>query len=186
MIARMNAPYKNHPVFLSLAAKICAERPDVEFLLVGDGPLRAELERQVEDLRIANRVRFVGDQRDIPGVLASLDVSVMPSSSESFSNVILESMAAGIPVVAARVGGNPELLDDGRGIMFAAGDDSDLLACVRRILSDRGMRSRIGEHARQFARANFTMERITKEYENLYVDLLARSKRYPKIQARHQ
>jgi len=173
LIARMNARYKNHSFFLKVAARLCAERRDVEFVLVGDGPLRNELVRQAEDLKIASRVLFLGDRRDIPEVLASLDVSVMPSSSESLSNVILESMAAGVPVVAARVGGNPELVDGDRGLLFSDGDELDLLACLRRFLSDAGLRIEIAKTARQFAQSNFTIESIAKQYQDLYVDLLS-------------
>ena len=106
MIARMNAQSKNHKMFLRAAARLCGRFPDVEFVLVGDGPLRPELEREAESLGLKAQVSFLGDRQDIPAVLASLDVCVLPSSSESLSNAILESMAAGVPVVASRVGGN--------------------------------------------------------------------------------
>ncbi len=115
MVARMNAHYKNHVGFLRVAAKINRAMPDVEFLLAGDGPLRPEFERQAQDLGLGSRVIFLGDRRDIPSVLASIDVAVLTSDSESLSNVILEAMAAGLPVVAYRVGGNGELVDVERG-----------------------------------------------------------------------
>src|SRR5579859_1398547 len=83
MIARMNAGYKNHSGFLRAAAQVAARYSDVEFVLVGDGPLRPDLERQAEQLGISHRVRFLGDQRDIPSILAGLDVSVVASDSES-------------------------------------------------------------------------------------------------------
>lgn len=104
MIARMNARYKNHHVFLRAAVRIHDKFPDVEFLLVGDGPLRSELEQEAEKLGLRDRVQFLGDRRDISALLASMDLSVVPSASESLSNVALESMAAGVPVVATRVG----------------------------------------------------------------------------------
>jgi L-malate glycosyltransferase len=184
MIARMNARYKNHDMFLRVAAQLCAEFSDLEFLLVGDGPLRSELERQAEDLRIADRVGFLGDRSDIPAILASLDVSVVPSASESLSNVILESMAAGLPVVAARVGGNVELLSEGRGIMFPAADESALRGCIGRLLADAGLRARIGEKAQPYARANFSIDHISRQYETLYAELLTRSKWHPKPRSR--
>ncbi len=105
MIARMNAVYKNQGRFLQAAARLTGKLSGVEFVLVGDGPLRADFERQAADLGLGSRVQFVGDRRDIPEILASLDVSVVPSTSESLSNVMLESMAAGVAVVATSVGG---------------------------------------------------------------------------------
>ena len=107
----------------------------------------------------------LGDQRDIPAVLASLDISVLPSESESLSNAILESMAAGVPVVASRVGGNPELVNEERGILFAPNSEENLAAAIRRLLLDEGRRSALGRNARAFAQAGFTaeqMEDITK------------------------
>jgi glycosyltransferase involved in cell wall biosynthesis len=89
MIARMNADYKNHRGFLRVAERLGARFPNAEFVLVGDGPMRPELERQAANLGIAGRVQFLGDRRDVTAVLASLDVSVVPSSSESLSNVML-------------------------------------------------------------------------------------------------
>ena len=97
MIARMNATYKNHCVFLRAAARVSRKFPNVEFVLAGDGPLRSELERQALELGLQGRVQFLGDRRDITAVLASMNVSVVPSASESLSNVMLESMAAGVP-----------------------------------------------------------------------------------------
>src|ERR1700688_2825496 len=106
MIARMKTNSKNHLGFLRAASRLHASFPDAEFLLAGDGPLRKELEAEATSLGIGDRALFLGDRRDVPSVLASLDLSVVPSDSESLSNVILESMAAGVPVVATRVGGN--------------------------------------------------------------------------------
>src|SRR5438874_6565791 len=113
MIARMNDRSKNHVVFLRAAARLAAKVECAEFVLVGDGPLRAELETVARDLELGSRVRFLGDRHDIREVLASLNITVLPSSSESSSNAIVESMAAGVPVVASDVGGNAELIQDG-------------------------------------------------------------------------
>jgi glycosyltransferase involved in cell wall biosynthesis len=173
IVARMNAAYKNHKVFLKAAARLSMKFPNAEFLLVGDGPLRPELEREAADRGIAGRVRFLGDRRDIAAVLASIDVSVMPSASESLSNAILESMAAGVPVVATGVGGNIELAGEGRGVLIAPNDDEDLAAGIERVLADPQFASAISRSAREFARANFTVERIRGQYRSLYGEALA-------------
>jgi glycosyltransferase involved in cell wall biosynthesis len=178
MIARMNAHYKNHAGFLRIAAQIHKRMPNAEFVLAGDGPLRPEIERQAADLGLAERVIFLGDRRDISAVLASIDVAVLTSDSESLSNVILEAMAAGLPVVAYNVGGNVELIDplakDQRGAPVAAGDESEFASAVLRLLSDTSLRRQQGENARRFVEENFSLGRILQRYEDLYTTLLKR------------
>ena len=110
MVARMNHRYKNHFGFLRIAAQIHKRMPNAEFVLVGDGPLRQELEKEAASLGLGASAIFLGDRQDMSAVLASLDVAVNTSDSESLSNVILEAMAAALPVVAYNVGGNSELL----------------------------------------------------------------------------
>lgn len=181
MIARMNTRAKNHTLFLQAASRLKDRFPHVEFVLAGDGPLRGELEQEAARLGVAEQVRFLGDQRDIPAVLASLDISVLPSESESLSNAILESMAAGVPVVASRVGGNPELVNEERGILFAPNSEENLAAAIRRLLLDEGRRSALGRNARAFAQAGFTAEQMGRHYEELYTKLLARKNWQPNL-----
>ena len=171
MVARMNAESKNHRIFLQAAAKLAARFPTIEFVLVGDGPLRAELEIEAKSLGIGDRTTFLGDRRDIPEVMASLDVTAVPSDSESLSNVILESMAAGVPVVATNVGGNPELVSDDRGILVPVRDVDALAVAIAQLLSNAEHRDRLGQNAKQFAVEHFSAESITREYERLYEEL---------------
>ena len=178
MIARMNASYKNHRVFLQAAARLSRKFPNVEFLLVGDGPLRPDLEHKAAELGLQGRVRFLGDRRDIAALLASMNMSVVPSASESLSNVMLESMAAGVPVVATDVGGNSELANDGRGVLVAPNDEEALEAGLGRVLADPEMRSAMSLRAREFAQANFSVERIRGQYCSLYAEVLASRNRH--------
>jgi L-malate glycosyltransferase len=173
MIARMNSVYKNQGGFLRAATRLAEKFPSVEFLLIGDGPLRPELERQAAGLGLQSRVRFLGDCRDIPAILASIDVSVVPSISESLSNVMLESMAAGVPVVATAVGGNVELGGDGRALLVSPNDEEALAAGLERVLADEELRRGMSYRARQFALENFGVERVREEYCKLYSDVLA-------------
>ncbi len=177
MIARMNAGYKNQGAFLRAAARVGQRFSNVEFLLVGDGPLRPALERGAAELGLQSRVRFLGDRRDIPAILSSIDVSVVPSASESLSNVILESMAAGVPVVATAVGGNNELGGGGRVLLVSPNDDEALAAGLERVLADEELRRRMSHQARQFAQEHFTVERIREQYCKLYADVLASQRR---------
>jgi glycosyltransferase involved in cell wall biosynthesis len=172
MVARMNAGYKNHSGFLRIAARIHQQLPDVEFLLAGDGPLRPDFEREARTLGLGNRVIFMGDRRDIPAVLASMDVAVLTSDSEGLSNVILEAMAAGLPVVAYNVGGNGELVNEERGALISAGDESGFAAAVQKLLNQSALREQQGANARRFAEGTFSLDRVRKSYEELYATLL--------------
>ena len=174
MVARMNAQYKNHAGFLRIASIVHKHLPTAEFLLIGDGPLRPELEKQAVALGIANKVLFLGDRRDISAILASLDLAVLTSDSESLSNVILEAMAARLPVIAYNVGGNSELINDQRGAIISAGNEKDFAAAIIRLLSDTSFRAKKGTNAHQFVEENFTLDHIRAQYEDLYLTLLDR------------
>ena len=174
MIARMNTRSKNHLAFLRAAARLRGSIPNLEFLLVGDGPLRRELELEAKSLGLSGQIFFLGDRRDIPAILASLDVSVLPSASESLSNVILESMAAGLPVVASRVGGNTELVGVDRGKVVEIDNDKALADAIGHLLGNAAMRAHLGRNAKRFVQTNFTLERMRKCHEELYADLLQR------------
>jgi L-malate glycosyltransferase len=174
MIARMNSPVKNHPLFLRAAARLVTAFPTLELVLVGDGPLRPSLERLAEQCCLGGRVRFLGDRRDIPAVLAALDVSVVPSFSESLSNAIVESMAAGVPVVATRVGGNPEVVRHGEtGLLVPVDDEEALVGAIEDLLSQPELRRKCGRQARELARARFGFDHVRGQFEQLYRDVLA-------------
>jgi L-malate glycosyltransferase len=174
MIARMNSPVKNHPLFLRAAARLATVFPTLEFVLIGDGPLRPSLERLAKQCGLGGRVRFLGDRRDIPAVLAALDVSVVPSFSESLSNAIVESMAAGVPVVATRVGGSPEVVRHGEtGLLVPLDDEDALVAAIEDLLSQPELRRKCGRQAKELARARFGFDHVRDQFEQLYRDVLA-------------
>jgi L-malate glycosyltransferase len=176
MIARMNNAVKNHPVFLRAAAKLLKQFPQTEFVLVGDGPLRPELEQMATELGIKDKVLFAGERHDIPAMLASIDVSVLVSSSESLSNVILESMAAGAPVATTDVGGNRELVHDGEtGRLVPPGDETKLVEALAGLVGDPILRAQYAARGKEFARANFHIDHVIQRYERLYLSLAHKS-----------
>ena len=175
MIARMNERAKNHALFLHAAAIVASQFPLAEFVLVGDGPFRKEWEELAEQLGIGRRSHFMGERHDITAILAALDVVVSPSRTESLSNAILEAMAAGRPVVATRVGGNPELVRDREtGLLVAPEDEASLANALVTVLSSPGLLREWGENARRIAYANFTLDQAREHFEQLYLDLLAK------------
>jgi glycosyltransferase involved in cell wall biosynthesis len=177
MVARMNHRYKNHSGFLRIAAQIHRYMPNVEFVLVGDGPLRLQLESEASSLGLGASAIFLGDRQDMPAVLASLDVAVNTSDSESLSNVILEAMAAGLPAVAYNVGGNSELLSQERGALISAGQETAFADAVQNLLTDSARREQLGRNARQFAQENFSLDQVRQRYAELYVTLLQKKRR---------
>jgi glycosyltransferase involved in cell wall biosynthesis len=183
MVARMNTRSKNHSGLLRAAALLKDKFPATEYVLAGDGPVRAELEKEAADLGIADRVLFLGDRRDIPAVLSSVDVTVLPSFSESLSNSIIESMALGVPVVALRVGGNPELVSEKpgeeRGVLVPSGSDEALAGGLAQLLGNSDLRLRMGANARSFALATFTIGSMRQRHEELYAELLRKKGWHP-------
>jgi glycosyltransferase involved in cell wall biosynthesis len=178
MISRMNDPVKRHDMFLRVAARLAPKFPQMQFVLVGDGPRRPGLEQLHDELGLAGRVTFLGDRRDVPAVLASLDVSVLPSASESLSNVILESMAAGVAVIAAKVGGNPELIEDGHtGLLFVAGDEDKFAAALERLATQPDLRRQLATAARERAKARFSINVVRQQFQDLYQELLSQKSR---------
>jgi glycosyltransferase involved in cell wall biosynthesis len=172
MIARMNDPAKRHDIFLQAAARLAAKHLKLEFILVGDGPLRPGLEAMAAKLGLRERVIFLGERHDIPAVLAASAISVLPSMSESLSNSIMESMAAGVPVVACRAGGNDELICDGEnGFLVPTADAEALAERIDTLVQQPELRKSLGVTARQDAR-RFSVERVCGEYERLYASLL--------------
>jgi glycosyltransferase involved in cell wall biosynthesis len=101
-----------------------------------------------------------------------MDVAVLTSDSESLSNVILEAMAAALPVVAYNVGGNSELVNEQRGALVAAGNESEFAMAILRLLSDASVRRQLGQNARCFVEENFSLNHVLRRYEDLYVTLL--------------
>jgi glycosyltransferase involved in cell wall biosynthesis len=170
MVARMNSAAKNHAAFLKAAAELVKQGQPVEFVLVGDGPLRPALEQMATDLGIAERVVFAGERHDIPEILAGLDISVLISSSESLSNAILESMAAGLPVVATNVGGNAELVKPGEtGLLVPPDDEKALVEALAFLLRDPMTRAGYAARSRAFARSEFHIDQISRRFEKLYL-----------------
>lgn len=169
LVARMSEKVKNHPALLRAAARLREEFPNMEVVLAGDGKLRPELEKMAAELGVSGNVRFLGERRDIPAVLASLDVSVLTSLSESMPNAILEAMAAGLPVVSTRVGGSPEVVRHGEtGFLVESGNDEQLVDALHTLLRNDSLRRQFGARGRQVARAQFGVESIQKQYEDLY------------------
>ena len=165
--------------FLDAAATVAERVPQAHFLVIGDtidhdGPrYRRELEDRAARLGLGKRVLFTGFRLDVPRILAAVAVSVLPSLSEGLSNTILESMAAGAPVVATWVGGSAEALEDGvDGLLVPPQDAAALSRAIVWILEHPEAARQLGRRARARVAEEFSLERLIRETECLYTRLL--------------
>jgi glycosyltransferase involved in cell wall biosynthesis len=141
-------------------------------LIVGDGPLRRDLESRAESLRILSSVRFLGHQTEVTQFYAMADLFVLPSKTEGASNALLEAMAAGLPTIASNVGGNKDVIKDKESGFLVDWDDTT--ACVRTLLtllSDHDLSRQIGNAANREA-CNFDMRSVAQRYFHLYQTVL--------------
>ncbi|MFC1590023.1 glycosyltransferase [Candidatus Omnitrophota bacterium] len=172
MVARFEL-VKDHRTFMNMAKMILDKREDVHFVLVGDGPLRADMEDLARCWKIDGKISFLGRRRDVYRVYTALDISVLTSSFESCSNVIMESMAAGRPVVAADVGGNPEIVKEGKtGLLFESGNAGDLAQKVLHLAENPGMAEEMGITGRNRLEKSFTVSNMITRTEGFYRKLL--------------
>jgi sugar transferase (PEP-CTERM/EpsH1 system associated) len=148
--------------------------------LVGDGPLRAEIEELLRQENATGLVWLAGARDDVPRLMRGLDLFVLPSLAEGVSNTLLEAMASGLPVVATRVGGNPELMEEGRsGMLVPPAHPHAMAAAIREYCLNREMARRQGVLAREIAGQRFGLDVMVNNYLNLY-DGLSRGHRQPR------
>jgi glycosyltransferase involved in cell wall biosynthesis len=160
---------KGHRTLLEAWPRVLAQVPDAYLLVVGEGHLRADLEQLAADLGIADRVVFVGRRDDIPAVTAALDVAVLPSYREAQGIVVLEAMALSRPIVATRVGGIPEMIEDGvSGLLVPPHDAPALAAAIARLLVDHPLADTIARRGHDVVHDRFSVEFMVRAIEDMY------------------
>lgn len=171
-------PYKGHADLLSAFAALRADHPSARLLLAGrDQGEEANLRRIITEGNFGDRVRLLGERKDIPQLLAACDVLVHPSHEEGFSNSILEGMIAGRAVVATRVGGGPEAVEDGvTGRLVEPGDPAALADAISPLLADPALRARMGDAGRARALDRFSMDRMIEEFVRWYQSLASEAR----------
>ena len=142
-------PEKDHSTLVEAAAQLVRDLPSLHWAVVGDGPLRARLEAQVAYRGLQSRFHIVGQMPDPEQALAGADLYVLSSTSEGLGSSALAAMALGVPVVATRVGGIPDLLESGRGIMVEPRNPAALAGAIRRVLTDPVLSQELARAARQ-------------------------------------
>jgi len=152
------------------ATAIAAERvPELRVEVAGGGPCLADLNRLAVELGASDHIAFLGEVREIPALLARARIFVLPSRSEGIPLTVLEAMACGLPVVATRVGGLPEVVDEGvTGLLVPTADPAALARAIIKIWNDPDRGDRLGRAGRQRAEERFDVRRMVAQYENLY------------------
>ena len=165
-------PEKNHELFLRSAALVREKVAEARFLIVGDGPQRAGLERLARELSLADAVHFLGTRSDVAELLSLMDVLVLTSHMESNPVSILEAMASEKPVVATRVGSVPETVLDGKtGCLVSAGNARELAARVVELLRNPDLAARMGRTGREQVIAHWSVERMVRGYQDLLAEI---------------
>jgi N-acetyl-alpha-D-glucosaminyl L-malate synthase BshA len=168
-------PVKRVDVALEVFRKI-RKHVHARFLLIGDGPVRADLEPRVEDYGLGNDVIFLGEQQDVVPWLSVSDVFLLPSAQESFGLAALEAMACEVPVIASKVGGLPEIIDDGVTGFVRPPDAIDEMAdCAIALLRDSVRRQAMGRAAAEVVRTRYCTDRVVPMYEEAYLKALSRT-----------
>jgi glycosyltransferase involved in cell wall biosynthesis len=167
---------KGLDVFLQALARVKSMRPTADWKLrvFGEGPLRAEYERQTHALGIAERVQFEGQIQDVPAKLVEADIFVLPSRAEGMSNALLEALAAGLPSIATRIGGNVDLIEDGVNGLLVPPENPEALANATLLLLDnQPLRETLAQAAADTAHQHYGIDSVAGRYVDLYEQLLA-------------
>jgi glycosyltransferase involved in cell wall biosynthesis len=178
-------PQKALDVLLRSAALLRREFPRIRVLVIGDGPERRRLESMRAALDLEGTVELLGQRSDVPDLIAALDVAVSSSDYEGTPLAVMEYMAAGLPIVATRVGGVPELIDSGvHGLLVEPREPERLAASIAELLRDRVAAQEMGERARDRQRREFDLDVAVERLAALYEELYAASPRADPARAR--
>jgi glycosyltransferase involved in cell wall biosynthesis len=176
LVGNMHTDVKGQPGLIASAPLVLREFRSTRFVLVGDGDQRPMFEQQVARLGIESNFQFLGRRADIPEILSCSDIGILPSKAEGLPNAVLEYMAAGLPVIVSRAGGNVELVEDGvTGLLVPPEDAPALAAALLQLLRDPQAARHMARRGNDFIIQNFSFERLVSDTDALYTELLRRS-----------
>jgi glycosyltransferase involved in cell wall biosynthesis len=163
MVANLN-PVKNHLAVIESLKEIHSGGQAAHLILAGEGQLREELEAKVDELELSNHVHFIGSREDIENVLSAFDIFILASFTEGLSNALLEAMAAKKPVIASRVGGNIEVVEDGVNGFLVALESAAITAAMKKLYESAALRASLGEKALLRVESHFSLEKMVGQY----------------------
>lgn len=171
LVGRLDHWGKGHKELFEAMARLKVQYP-LHALIVGGGRRETEVRELAKGLGLADVVHFLGSRQDVPDLLHAMDIFVLPSYSEGLSLALLEAMAAGLPVIASRVGGNPEVVTDGvTGLLIPPKDADALAQALERLLADPVKAQAMGEKARRRVEADYSLERLGRGINVIYEEL---------------
>jgi glycosyltransferase involved in cell wall biosynthesis len=172
IIARLTEQKAHRVLFDAIARHATLQR--LHLIVVGDGELRESLKQRAEMLGLQSRVHFVGARRDLGNILGAVDLFTMPSLWEGLPLSLVLAMGAGLPVIATRVAGIPEVVEDGvSGLLVPPGDSDELGHALARVVEDPALRTALGERARSVVTPRFGVDQYVGSMTGLYDRLLA-------------
>ena len=173
LVGNMHTGVKGQPTVIASAPKVLQKFPNTRFIFVGDGAQRKVLEQRAAETGFSANFIFLGRRHDIPEILATSDIALLPSSAEGMPNAVLEYLAAGLPTIASSVGGNVEAIEDGvTGLLIPAESPEALANGLIRVLGDSQLASRLAANGRKFVREKFSFESLIRNVDDLYTELL--------------
>ncbi|UCG50581.1 MAG: glycosyltransferase [Candidatus Latescibacterota bacterium] len=170
-------PEKAHEALIQAASILAPNRPEIKFLIVGDGPRREELERMTLTHKVQNSVVFLGERKDVSDLLHIADAVVLPShpAVETLPLAVMEAMAAGVPVVASKVGSVPDMIEDGvNGRLISPADGEELAAVLVDLFDNESVARAIAAAAGRTVREKYTLDRMVSKYASLFERLARR------------
>jgi glycosyltransferase involved in cell wall biosynthesis len=173
-VARLHA-LKDHATAIRAIGRVVNRLRDVRLILAGEGPQASEIGCLIDRLGLRAHVQLLGHCSEVKRVLAAADLALLSSVSEGIPLSLIEGMAAGLPVLATRVGGIPEVVEEGRtGMLVSAGDDEAMAQQILRLADDGACRERMGQAGRERASELFSETRMVAQYDRLYRDMTIR------------
>jgi len=166
---------KGHAFLIRAFKEIKKEKPQARLVIVGEGYLMESLKALVSQIELSDAVIFTGFLEDVPRVIATFDVAVLPSYFEGMGRVLLEAMAMEKPVVGTRVGGIPDLIEEGlNGYLVSPGNEKELASAVLKVLNDKDLALKMGHAGRKKMTDRFSAESMVRSIEEVYCELLKR------------
>jgi glycosyltransferase involved in cell wall biosynthesis len=178
-VVAMIAPFKPQKApldFIKVANRVIEKRPKTQFLLIGDGELRPETERLIKALDLEKKVILTGWRRDVPQILKIVDILVLTSRWEGLPRVFLEAMASKLPIIATKVDGTPEVIEEGvNGFLVSVGNISSMAEKIITLLDNPEMAKEMGKKGRERVFPEFDIDLMVEKIDTLYQEI-ARSK----------
>jgi glycosyltransferase involved in cell wall biosynthesis len=165
---------KNLPSLIRAVEILIHNRVLLDVIIVGDGPMREQLQAQIGDAGLSEHVRIVGERSDVPEVIAAADFLILPSYEEGLSNVLMEAMYLECPVIASNVGGNPELIEDEQtGLLYESDNSMALAERIRELIASKDMASRLAKAGSRSMKTRFSIENMVGAMDEIYCSVLS-------------